>query len=791
MVSRFILVVLCLPVVALAVPPKGRPGAAKNNKMAFKSSSGRGLRGTHPAGLGRARLAVTSGQVARWLRKANLLVEKHGPFGDFFLAHSASTFVRRSPQIRRRNRMIKRTRDRIGRAKSVAELDRIAKQTRGQNLPALVRNELIKAYMDMASKKDPTPWARIADYWEAAARAYPDYKKEEIGREFYLVALNKQGLVDKSIAESERYIADLAGIDRKQLRGLNIRTVRNHRGRLNGEVLAALGKAYKLKGDLKESTRYYETGFAVDFEYYPGINAVYNNYSLGNIARAEALAPLVWTACEQAGGLESNDYWNLATQVELALIMGKFDALAKRLPKMLTQATQSWEISSTVSNMRDLSSQRKSRGEDTRALDFVVDKLGQRVKALDRYQDALKEASVEGNAAVEKVKATHQADSKTALALTVQTMGSAGIHASSVVETRETRWRRRATDRLLKNSGDFRTATMSHAVGGNVAYGGQIPDAVITRQTVRNARQVLKSWGLTKVEDFEAFKRVVDAKIGDLFDLVGPDGAMPLEDLHGPAHVVLDNFAKNRFKIALSKELGDSRTDLLVTLLLGIGDCRPTNHIPQLLFDVWQRDNVNRHLEGAMDAGIRGDSATQGKGLARARYLQRTRLLTVSGMIKAPIQMAKLYSPIVDPKTGRLVRSQGKRYHDVENHTFNIVAKFDDNGLLERDGVRFADAFYRKRYPLAEGLIQLSELQKDRGFYSGVMGISAADGKRIPFRIQFSPYSGTLLKKFSVGSTEALFAGQVVGPLPLNKLGLPNSTLKRLARQIADVKVEE
>src|SRR5207247_1337108 len=109
-----------------------------------------------------------------------------------------------------------------------------------------------------------------------------------------------------------------------------------------------------------------------DFEYYPGINAVYNNMTLGNFDRAERLAPMVWHACQQEGGKRSNDYWCLITMLELSLINRDNREVQDLLPLVLNRVRADWEVSTSADNIEMLSAQRKQKGENTDMLDHVA-----------------------------------------------------------------------------------------------------------------------------------------------------------------------------------------------------------------------------------------------------------------------------------------------------------------------------------------------------------------------------------------------------------------------------------
>lgn len=67
----------------------------------------------------------------------------------------------------------------------------LADKSAGQPLPAICRNEMMKAIMSQATGKDKTAWEAAANFWEKTVAGNPNYKSDEFGREYYIVCLNK------------------------------------------------------------------------------------------------------------------------------------------------------------------------------------------------------------------------------------------------------------------------------------------------------------------------------------------------------------------------------------------------------------------------------------------------------------------------------------------------------------------------------------------------------------------------------------------------------------------------
>jgi hypothetical protein len=740
------------------------------------------------------------------------LVTAFGPLGDLIYGADAQGIRDRAAEIKTAATNVKQFRTDLGNATTLDALMDVAKSWRDTTLPTQCRNELMKAIMNQASGKDTKPFQVAAEWYQESTKRHPTHAADEIGRELFIVCLNKAGRVEDSIREAKRHVNAVASehVFRPLASGARPGP------EVNGEVLAGLGKAFKLieeglrkgtplsdfmraqineelgvtanstapldyaKAALDISTAYYEAGFRQDFEYYPGIVSVYNNYEKGDAARAEGLAPMVWQACERAGGKEASDYWCLSTQTELSLILNKNSDLLELLPRMLARADVSWMLSSSVAKMTTLCAARDAAGQDTRALHHVIDALSERIKQLDDHGAAKKAPGADAKA----LDAAFKKDTKAWIDQTVDALrAKLGARPAGDGVSAEDAKKAEITTKVLTSTADFRAMTSSHAVGGNVAYGGQIPDLTITRHSVRVVRELLQSWGLDKVTDFATFNNVANDKLNQILGLQDASGRRPLEDLHSAEHKVLDGYDKNRFPLAFTEVSGDSRTDLLAILALGIGDCRPTAYAKQLLFDVWQHDAVNQKMGAALAASTAGDDAGYRRNLADADRLQRVLLRTVTVLIEAPIQMEQMYHWKTDAE-GRPLRDRNGEYQKVENHTFNILVELDEKGHVKEE-VRAVDAFYQQLYPLDTLQLSASGLVNGGVWQHDTMGTKADDGKDLPFRMTPTQYSGALLKAFDVGSCDFRFCGQTIAPPTVASITKERPRLHGLAEQIA------
>ena len=150
-----------------------------------------------------------------------------------------------------------------------------------------------------------------------------------------------------------------------------LQTLRRQHGD-SAETLGLLGRIYKdlwqqaveagsvaAAGYLEQALDAYRGGFnAEPLDYYPGINALTLLLAQGSsdaMAEHAKLAPLVTFAAVRKGGERANDYWTLATMVELGC-HGRDDAMAHRcLPRavaLVHQSSEAWMLKSTLANLR-------------------------------------------------------------------------------------------------------------------------------------------------------------------------------------------------------------------------------------------------------------------------------------------------------------------------------------------------------------------------------------------------------------------------------------------------------
>jgi tetratricopeptide (TPR) repeat protein len=164
----------------------------------------------------------------------------------------------------------------------------------------------------------------------------------------------------------------------------------------NAETLGILGRIYKdryreavKKSDpaapawLDEAIRTYVAGFEAEpLDYYPGVNALTlllqkGDQDAGN--EIKRLGPLVTYAAVRRGGDKAQDYWTVATVLELACITPD-EALAQRcLPNALRLANETWMLKTTRDNLVLIASRRTA--EEAKPINQIIATMEQAIAA--------------------------------------------------------------------------------------------------------------------------------------------------------------------------------------------------------------------------------------------------------------------------------------------------------------------------------------------------------------------------------------------------------------------------
>jgi MAP3K TRAFs-binding domain len=144
---------------------------------------------------------------------------------------------------------------------------------------------------------------------------------------------------------------------------------------------------------LDEAISAYTRGFEADpRDHYPGVNAVNLLIQKGTsdaLKDAERLLPLVSFAVARRGGMNSSDYWDVATVVELACLGGDWPTAGRAMPKVLVRGTKAWMLRTTRDNIVLVRKAFGKTGRSVAELDEIIDHFEARLMQLERNEKAI------------------------------------------------------------------------------------------------------------------------------------------------------------------------------------------------------------------------------------------------------------------------------------------------------------------------------------------------------------------------------------------------------------------
>jgi hypothetical protein len=244
-------------------------------------------------------------------------------------------------------------------------------QTELEDLAAVQRSILVDLLL---SYRAVEAWPEMV----ALCEAMPQHLKDVIVvRQQWAFALNRRtqpGDRDKAVRLLEELVKQ-RGPDPETLGILG----RVHKDRYKE---AKKAKSIMAAAALDDAIGAYTRGFEADpRDYYPGVNAITLLIEKGTpeaMKEADHLVPLVAFAVARRGGATSNDYWDLATTLELACIGGDWATAGRVLPRVIATARESFMPRTTADNLDLLKQARQRQGQELPQVDEIIVTLRQR-----------------------------------------------------------------------------------------------------------------------------------------------------------------------------------------------------------------------------------------------------------------------------------------------------------------------------------------------------------------------------------------------------------------------------
>jgi tetratricopeptide (TPR) repeat protein len=159
------------------------------------------------------------------------------------------------------------------------------------------------------------------------------------------------------------------------------------------ETCGLLGRIYKdswtdaiNRGDkvaesacLDEAITWYRRGFEADpRDYYPGINLVTLLLRKGTKeaqSEIKEVRPVVAFAVSRRGGINSRDYWDVATIIELSVIGLDWKTANRAAEKAIIRADAPWNLDTTANNLRIIRALYIERNIEVKELDVLIKTL--------------------------------------------------------------------------------------------------------------------------------------------------------------------------------------------------------------------------------------------------------------------------------------------------------------------------------------------------------------------------------------------------------------------------------
>jgi tetratricopeptide (TPR) repeat protein len=209
---------------------------------------------------------------------------------------------------------------------------------------AEVAVDLLVAYRDLEE------WTQTVRF----AESLPEWLRESSVpiREQYALALNRLK-TDEGRAKALGILQDIVA---KQGDSPETDSLigRIYKDKFNQAVAA--GQTLKASGFLDQAIDWYRRGFNTDpRDYYPGVNLA-TLLARSNTPEAkeelQRVVPAVAFAVARLGGMNSQDYWQVATVLELAVLGGEWDTAMRALQRIAALNTTPMNVNSTADNLK-------------------------------------------------------------------------------------------------------------------------------------------------------------------------------------------------------------------------------------------------------------------------------------------------------------------------------------------------------------------------------------------------------------------------------------------------------
>ncbi|MBO4519988.1 MAG: hypothetical protein J5787_02155 [Alphaproteobacteria bacterium] len=545
-----------------------------------------------------------------------------------------------------------------------------------------------------------------------------------------------------------------------------------------------LAQCLAQEGKTEEAKKVLDDGFRKTLDPFIGLQAVQANLETGkkeDKKYAKELAKIVYLSALRDGAEESTDFYTLSAALQTACIAGeKPETINHFVDRIAKSVEYPWELDELKRNMASL----KDAGINPKIVQEVQSKLD----AMELKQ----EEKNGGNAVVIGAKDDRTfGDDPKLSALRAHSYNYRGCGT------------------------DFRGVTR---VGGNMEFGGQLPSHTVspkdlelftglinktpeelgmTAEDLAGIKGISAHQKLADIKDPELFIRVVDKFVRKTFMTENYAGSgLHLED-NALAKGSDGKSFYDRTVIGVEETCGkttrgatpdekafvDTRTNIAAIFALGMGDCRHHAQVKQIMFDMYQRQQMNASLNGLLEELDSGKELDIQKGEKAKEFYDvlDTELRTADVSIMMPVQMNQAikidgewedvpdgtpgasdatYKPklkdgklITDPAfdKGEYEAKKGSgdpdHLHCLEEHTFCWLIKKNREGEMVECGLR--DAFYQSEERLYQWAhkdfsaddIHVSKDGKLEISIGDVSGDHTASGEAIPVFLRPTSYN--------------------------------------------------